>query len=109
MILVGRTQLINVADRHCPYSGVQISAAMLLSDEVEIEHILPFSQTLDDSLNNKTVACAKPIASRATARLGMHSGCKAQQAWNTKTSSPGQNKCPKENAIALPKMATNAG
>lgn len=44
------------ADRRCPYSGAQISAAMLLSDEVEIEHILPFSQTLDDSLNNKTVA-----------------------------------------------------
>ena len=46
----------DVADRRCPYSGVQISAAMLLSDEVEIEHILPFSQTLDDSLNNRTVA-----------------------------------------------------
>lgn len=46
----------NVADRRCPYSGVQISAAMLLSDQVEIEHILPFSETLDDSLNNKTVA-----------------------------------------------------
>ena len=46
----------DAADRRCPYSGVQISAAMLLSDEVEIEHILPFSQTLDDSLNNKTVA-----------------------------------------------------
>jgi len=44
------------ADRHCPYSGAQISAAMLLSEAVEIEHILPFSQTLDDSLNNKTVA-----------------------------------------------------
>lgn len=44
------------ADRRCPYSGVQISATMLLSDEVEVEHILPFSQTLDDSLNNKTVA-----------------------------------------------------
>ncbi|GAC1609832.1 MAG: hypothetical protein NVS3B3_17230 [Aquirhabdus sp.] len=44
------------ADRRCPYSGVQISAHMLLSDEVEIEHILPFSQTLDDGLNNKTVA-----------------------------------------------------
>jgi CRISPR-associated endonuclease Csn1 len=44
------------AFRRCPYSGVQISAAMLLSDDVEIEHILPFSQTLDDSLNNKTVA-----------------------------------------------------
>ena len=44
------------ADRRCPYSGVQISAAMLFSDQVEIEHILPFSETLDDSLNNKTVA-----------------------------------------------------
>lgn len=44
------------ADRRCPYSGVQISTTMLLSSEVEIEHILPFSQTLDDSLNNKTVA-----------------------------------------------------
>ncbi len=46
----------NAADRRCPYSGVQISADMLFSDQVEIEHILPFSQTLDDSLNNKTVA-----------------------------------------------------
>lgn len=44
------------ADRRCPYSGVQISLNMLLSDEVEIEHILPFSITLDDSLNNKTVS-----------------------------------------------------
>ena len=42
-------------DRHCPYSGEQISAARLLSDEVEVEHILPFSQTLDNSLNNRTV------------------------------------------------------
>lgn len=44
------------ADRRCPYSGVQISARMVLSEEVEIEHILPFCRTLDDSLNNKTVA-----------------------------------------------------
>ena len=46
----------NAAERRCPYSGVQISGQMLFSDQVEIEHILPFSQTLDDSLNNKTVA-----------------------------------------------------
>lgn len=56
MILWEELNPRNVADRRCPYSGAQISAAMLLSDEVEIEHILPFSQTLDDSLNNKTVA-----------------------------------------------------
>ncbi len=47
------------ADRRCPYSGEQISPTMLLSDQVEIEHILPFSETLDDSLNNKTVALRK--------------------------------------------------
>lgn len=46
----------DAADRRCPYSGVQISVQMLLSEQVEIEHILPFSQTLDDGLNNKTVA-----------------------------------------------------
>lgn len=46
----------DVADRRCPYSGVQISVQMLLGPEVEVEHILPFSTTLDDSLNNKTVA-----------------------------------------------------
>ncbi len=46
----------DAANRRCPYTGEQISMAMLFSSEVEIEHILPFSTTLDDSLNNKTVA-----------------------------------------------------
>ena len=43
-------------NRRCPYTGGQISAEMVLSDQIEIEHILPFSMTLDDSLNNKTIA-----------------------------------------------------
>ena len=43
-------------ERRCPYSGEMISIQQLLSASVEIEHILPFSQTLDDSLNNKTVS-----------------------------------------------------
>lgn len=42
-------------DRKCPYSGVQISVSMLFSPEVEIEHILPYSRTLDDGMNNKTL------------------------------------------------------
>lgn len=46
----------NVADRQCPYTGEQIGIKRLLSNEVEIEHILPYSSTLDDSMNNKTVA-----------------------------------------------------
>ena len=45
----------DVANRRCPYTGEQISINQLLSDEVEIEHILPFSMTLDDSMSNKTV------------------------------------------------------
>lgn len=44
------------ADRRCPYSGKQISKRMALSSQTEIEHILPFSHTLDDSLSNKTLA-----------------------------------------------------
>ncbi len=43
-------------ERRCPYSGQQISLENLFSDEVEIEHILPRSKTLDDSPSNKTVA-----------------------------------------------------
>ena len=46
----------DLMSRCCPYSGKQISFQMLMSAEVEIEHILPFSRTLDDSLNNKTVS-----------------------------------------------------
>ena len=44
------------ADRCCVFTGRRINTAMLFSGEVEIEHILPFSRTLDDSLANKTLA-----------------------------------------------------
>ena len=43
-------------DRRCPYSGKYITIENLLSDQIEIEHILPRSRTLDDSMANKTVA-----------------------------------------------------
>lgn len=42
-------------DRRCPFTGKMIALADLFSDKVEIEHLLPFSQTLDDSIANKTV------------------------------------------------------
>lgn len=35
------------------YSGTRITQSMLFSGEVEIDHILPFSKTLDDSNANK--------------------------------------------------------
>jgi len=46
----------NVLDRRCPYSGEQISLRSLFTEEVEIEHILPFSKTLDNSAANRTVS-----------------------------------------------------
>lgn len=49
----------NVADRKCPYTGEPISIERLFSIEVEIEHIFPYSRTLDDSLNNKTVSLSR--------------------------------------------------
>lgn len=46
----------DAAGRRCPYTGERISFARLFSDEVEIEHILPFARTLDNSPGNKTVS-----------------------------------------------------
>lgn len=42
-----------VHDRRCVYTGEVISGRMLFSDEVEVEHILPFQQSLDDSMANR--------------------------------------------------------
>lgn len=46
-------------NRYCPYTGERISIELLLSSHVEIEHILPYSRTFDDTLHNKTVAMVK--------------------------------------------------
>jgi len=46
----------DIKDRRCPFTGEKISIQRLFSDAVEIEHILPFSQTLDDSPGNKTLS-----------------------------------------------------
>jgi CRISPR-associated endonuclease Csn1 len=42
-------------DRICVYSGRQIGMALLFSDEVEVDHILPFSRSLHDGNGNKAL------------------------------------------------------
>jgi len=42
--------------KRCVYTGEQIGAHNLFAPEVEIEHILPFSRTFDDSFSNKTLS-----------------------------------------------------
>ncbi len=40
----------------CPYSGKSIGLKELYSGNVHIEHIMPYSKTLDDSQANKTIS-----------------------------------------------------
>lgn len=44
--------------RRCPYTGTLISPTMLFSGEVDEDHILPYSRTLDESTANRTL-CLK--------------------------------------------------
>ncbi len=41
--------------RICPYTGKQISFSMAVSNQTEVDHILPFSRTLDNAISNKVV------------------------------------------------------
>ena len=49
---LGRDQFSRV----CLYTGKTINLDKLFSDEVEIEHILPYSRTLNDGMSNLTVS-----------------------------------------------------
>lgn len=44
--------------RTCPYTGKSISVTQLFSGEVQIEHIHPWSRSLNDSFSNKTLCYA---------------------------------------------------
>lgn len=46
-------------DRRCPYTGEVISMAMLLSEAVDIDHLIPFQVSLDDSAANKIVCLSQ--------------------------------------------------
>lgn len=48
----------DVLHRVCPYTGTQISPAMLFDGSCDIDHILPYSRTLDDGFANRAV-CLK--------------------------------------------------
>ena len=52
-------ELGDISNRKCIYSGKQIGFSELFSQDIDIDHILPFSKTLDDSISNKIVCFAK--------------------------------------------------
>ena len=41
--------------RVCPYTGEPLSVERVLSDATEIEHILPYGRSLDNSMNNTVI------------------------------------------------------
>lgn len=45
----------DVMDRRCPYTGDKIAVSMLFDGSCEVDHILPYSRTLDDSIANRTL------------------------------------------------------
>ena len=51
-------ELDALKNQFCVYSGKPISAGMVLTDAIEVDHILPWSQTLDDSRSNKVLVLA---------------------------------------------------
>ena len=50
-----RYQLWKEQKKTCLYSGETISLSQLWTAELEVDHILPWSRTLDDSLSNKVL------------------------------------------------------
>ena len=44
--------------RICPYTGKSLSLGMVVDSRTEVDHILPFSKTLDDSMANKVLCVA---------------------------------------------------
>ncbi|WAK03619.1 type II CRISPR RNA-guided endonuclease Cas9 [Methylobacter sp. YRD-M1] len=53
-------------DQHqrCAYSGLRISSSALFGSEVEIDHILPYGESLDDSYMNKVLCYRKENRSK---------------------------------------------
>lgn len=46
----------NPLDRRCPYCAEPIGIRALFSGEADIDHIIPYSRSLDDNVGNKVVA-----------------------------------------------------
>ena len=55
----------DVMSRKCPYTGVRISIGMLFDGSCDVDHILPYSRTLDDGFANRTLCLKEANRSKA--------------------------------------------
>lgn len=70
-----------IGPRCCPYTGKPISAAMIFTPDVDVDHILPFSRTLDDSFANRTL-CLKEANRQKTNKTPWETWGETEQ-WET--------------------------
>ena len=56
---------LDTLDPCCVYSGQRINPSELFTNRYQIDHILPFSKTLDDSYNNKVLVTHDANADKA--------------------------------------------
>ncbi|NLX07953.1 MAG: type II CRISPR RNA-guided endonuclease Cas9 [Phycisphaerae bacterium] len=52
---IQRLRLWNEQGQTCPYTGNTIARSQLFSSDVQVDHILPYPRSLDDSMMNKVV------------------------------------------------------
>lgn len=65
----------------CLFSGRSISLAQLFSDEVEIEHIMPFARSLDDSYMNKALCFTDERRALKRSRLAKEAYVRDEERW----------------------------
>lgn len=61
---IERYRLWKEQEEHCIYSGRSISPEQLFGGEVDVDHILPYSRSLDNSQMNKVVCFRKENADK---------------------------------------------
>lgn len=67
-------------DRRCVYTDRQIPASKIFSSDIAVDHILPFSRTLDDGIENLLLCTAS--ANRAKAKLTPHEWKGSSPEWD---------------------------
>jgi CRISPR-associated endonuclease Csn1 len=71
-------------NKTCPYTGNSISVEQLFSGEVQIEHIMPWSRSLNDSFMNKTLCFADENRAKGDLTPFEFYAKKSEAVWETK-------------------------
>ncbi len=71
-------------NKTCPYTGKQIEVTQLFSGEIQIEHIFPWSRSLNDSFMNKTLCFADENRAKGNKTPYEYYIEKGEDIWETK-------------------------